>query len=314
MDKNKLLSYFFLISAMIIVSSSFPVGKMAIAILPVFLLSGLRYAVVMIFFLPGLFIYRSELKQLSRRDLLLLLLQAFFGVWVFNIFLFFGLKYLSSANSGILLGTVPAIVTILSAIFYKESMGIKQWIGVTLAMISVWLVQSSQSSFQSIYSYEGILGVIFVMLAAIGEAFFLFISKATSSRVNPIVSAMLISAFGFVLLTPLALWEGWQFEFRQLTSTDWLIVVYFGIGITFLGYILWFKGVSMIPVGKAAVFTAVMPISAVFLSIVFLEEELHFSHLLSLGLIVLAIRTCLSEGKQVKSKSNQLIDKIEYQS
>jgi drug/metabolite transporter (DMT)-like permease len=295
MKLNNITAYLYLSSAMIIVSSSFPVGKMAVSKIPVFILSGSRYAVAMILMIPVLIFSWAKFKSITTKDFALLAVQAFFGVWIFNIFLFWGLKLIPSANSGIILGSVPAIILILSKFFYKEVLGVKKIIAVILAFISIWILQDPSSVYFN-NSYDNWLGFGLVGIAALGEALFLFISKSTSSRVDPLVSASVISIFGLIMILPFSIWEYQFYSFTSMTDTDILIILYFGVIITFVGYVLWFKGTSLIPASESALFSAVMPISAVFLSSMILDEQLYTQHYISLFLIIIAIKTSITQN------------------
>jgi drug/metabolite transporter (DMT)-like permease len=295
MKLNNITAYLYLSSAMIIVSSSFPVGKMAVSKIPVFILSGSRYAVAMILMIPVLIFSWSKFKSITPKDFFLLAVQAFFGVWIFNIFLFWGLKLIPSANSGIILGSVPAIILILSKFFYKEVLGVKKIVAVILAFVSIWILQDPSSVYFN-NNYDNWLGFGLVGIAALGEALFLFISKSTSSRVDPLVSASVISIFGLIMILPFSIWEYQFYSFTSMTGTDILIILYFGIIITFVGYVLWFKGTSLIPASESALFSAVMPISAVFLSSVILDEQLYTQHYISLFLIIVAIKTSITKN------------------
>lgn len=274
---------------MIVVSSSFPVGKMAVHRIPVFILSGGRYAAAILLMIPLLIYSRKAFRSVSNRDIFLLILQAFFGVWVFNISLFWGLKYLPAANSGIILGAVPAMVLLLSRLFYKESLTARKLIGLILAFLAVWLVNSPDAAQTGDLSVDYWLGILFVLVAAIGEALFLFISKTTSTHVSPFISASLISIFGFLMILPLTVWESLTMDFGRLSMQDILLMLYFGVVVTFVGYLLWFRGVSAVPAGVSAYFTSVMPVSAVFLSGILLGESIQMIHYVSLVLIVSAI-------------------------
>ena len=287
---------------MIVVSSSFPVGKLAVNRIPVFILSGGRYASAIVLMAPLLVIFRKSFFQVKRRHFLLLILQAFFGVWIFNIFLFWGLKYIPSTNSGIILGTVPTMVVILSRIFYREPLTLRKVVGLVLAFTAVWLINQPGNTAAGTTGSNYWLGILFVMIAAIGEALFLFISKTTSTYVNPYVSASLITIFGFFMIIPLSIWEAQSVVLSQFDYRDVLLMVYFGLVVTFLGYVLWFRGVSAVPAGISAYFTSVMPISAVFLSGLILGETIRLIHYIALILIVSAILTCIYQPGNRESK------------
>jgi drug/metabolite transporter (DMT)-like permease len=83
---------------MAIVGSSVVVGKVAVARLPVFLLSGLRFAVASVILVTLVVLLERPLPRVTRRDLGVLLLQSFAGIFAFNVLLLYGLGYTSAAE------------------------------------------------------------------------------------------------------------------------------------------------------------------------------------------------------------------------
>ena len=62
-----------------------------------------------------------------------------------------------------------------------------------------------------------------------------------------------------------------------------------GAVFTVLAYWFWFQGVSRVSGATAGVFSAFMPVSAVSLSCIFLDETFGFSHGIGIGLVLTAI-------------------------
>ena len=94
---------------MAIVGSSIVVGKVAVARLPIFLLSGLRFAVASAI-LGALVVFLERPRACpARRDLAVLALQSFAGIFAFNVLLLEGLRFTSAAEGGIVTSTTPAV-------------------------------------------------------------------------------------------------------------------------------------------------------------------------------------------------------------
>ncbi len=64
------------------------------------------------------------------------------------------------------------------------------------------------------------------------------------------------------------------------------MIIYYGVVITAVAFILWFQGVTQVSGSTAAIFTGVAPISAVVLSYVILQEPFQWAHVWG-GLCVL---------------------------
>src|SRR2546427_94422 len=97
-----------LAAAMAIVGSSVVVGKLVVARVPVFLVGGLRLAFACAVLVPLLLLVERGRPRLGRRDLALLGLQAFTGIFLFTTLLLSGLRLTSAAAAGIVTSTTPA--------------------------------------------------------------------------------------------------------------------------------------------------------------------------------------------------------------
>src|SRR5713101_9794772 len=118
MSGKKLMAYLELSSAMIIVGSTVVVGKVITSSFPVFLASGLRFAISSIILLPILLKANNGFPAL-RRKVSILFLQSFAGNFLFSIFLLYGLRLTSAAESGIIIGTTSAVIGLISFLFLR---------------------------------------------------------------------------------------------------------------------------------------------------------------------------------------------------
>ena len=94
---------------------------------------------------------------------------------------------------------------------------------------------------------------------------------------------------GFIMSLPLALYEAWSFDFLHVGTLQWGSILYFGIVFTVVAYLLWFRGVAQVSGNTAGIFTAVMPVSALVLSCLLLDEPFKWSQALGCLLVVSAI-------------------------
>jgi drug/metabolite transporter (DMT)-like permease len=77
--------------------------------------------------------------------------------------------------------------------------------------------------------------------------------------------------------------------------------------VTGIAFILWFQGVSKVPASTAAVFTGVMPVSAVLFSYVILHQPFSWSHIWGGACVLIGLAFIVGESfaKPVNQLSNQ---------
>lgn len=289
MTKN-LKPYIELSLAMFIVGSSVVVGKLLVDNIPVFLISGLRFAISSLILLPILIKYEGlTFLTINKKDWLILGLQSFTGVFLFNILLLNGLKFTNAIESGIILGTTPAIIALISLFFLKEKMSLYKWIGIFLSVVGIIIINVFGSNLTFGDKGFSFWGNLLILGAVVCEALFTIFRKVSSNKVTPLLTATAVSIIGLILFLPFSIYDAMNFDFSTLTILDWLYILYFGLFVTVIAFLLWFQGVSKVSASTAGVFSSVMPVSAVILSSIILKEEITITNLLGITCILLAI-------------------------
>jgi drug/metabolite transporter (DMT)-like permease len=299
MDR-KLLAYVQLTLAMTIVGSSVVVGKIVIAGFPVFLASGLRFAIAS--FILVFLLYKTEggFAPLKRRDFFILFAQAFTGVFLFSIFLLYGLKHTSAISAGIITSTTPALIGAISFFILRERLSYDKFTGIGFVVAGIIFINMVGIASTGELDFESITGNLMVFGAVIGEALFTIFRKVLSKSVSALKTATLVSVFGFLMFLPFSLYEVKDFSFSGIPISEWGSIFYYGIVVTVIGFVLWFQGVEKVSGNTVAVFTGIMPISAIVLSCIILDEPILKPHIL--GVLFVLIGIYLSERNQNISK------------
>ncbi|WP_263600709.1 DMT family transporter [Bacillus norwichensis] len=133
--------------------------------------------------------------------------------------------------------------------------------------------------------------------AVIGEALFIIFGKSISKRVTPLTISTMVSIFGAILFLPLAIYIATSFPFTEASIKDWGMILYFGIVVTVIAFILMYQGIEKVPASTAGVLTGVLPISAVLLSSIILKENLLWIHIVGMALVLLAIYLISMDSK-----------------
>lgn len=295
-------AYLELTLAMAIVGSSVVVGKLLIASFPVFLGAGLRFAIASAVLLPMLIGRERGIPPITRKDWSFLFLQTLTGVFLFSIFLLYGLKWTTAAESGIISSTTPAVLGVISFLFLKERLTWNKVIGIAFTLLGIAAINLIGATASAERGVNPLLGNLLVFGAVVGEALFTIFRKVVSEKVTPLASATVMSVLGLVMFLPFALYEASAFDFSRTTFADWSPVIYYGIVVTVVAFILWFRGVSKVPASIAAVFTGVWPVSAVLLSYVVLQEQFAVSHLLGIICVLLGIGFISRETLESRAK------------
>ncbi|MCC6345913.1 MAG: DMT family transporter, partial [Nitrospirales bacterium] len=183
MSSRTLRAYLELTLAMVIVGSSIVAGKIVIGSFPVFLASGLRFALASALLVPLLYLREKGFPRPARQDLCILFLQSFAGAFLFNVFLLYGLRFTSATESGIITATTPAVIGILSWFFLKERPAWDKCAGIVLSGLGILAVSMGSTLSSSGSGPNPLLGNTLVFGAVVGEALFTVLGKAELQKV-----------------------------------------------------------------------------------------------------------------------------------
>lgn len=288
--KDRLVSYAALAGAMLLAGSSVVAGKLLIKSFPVFLSSGISLLIALIFLVPVcIFKYGFKFK-LSLKTALPLCLQAFTGTFLFRTLLFFGIDKTSATTGGLITSSAPVMVALLALLFLKEKLRLNKVIGIALTVAGI-VISNIMGSTQN--GTDTILGNVLVLLAVLGEASFSVISKFSDNSLSPLQKTTVVSFFALLFFIPFSIYDLMHFDVMKANYEVWIYLVYYGLFVTVLAFILWFRGIANTPASTSAVFSGFMPISSIILSLTVLNEKVTIFHLISLLLIMLGLITTL---------------------
>lgn len=273
--------------AMAIVGSSIAVGKIISAEMPVFLASFLRFAVASLFILPLNHVMAGRLQLPTRRESMLLGMQALFGVFLFSVCLIMGLKRTSAVNAGVILGMLPAVTALLSVLILRERLNLRYLIGIGFSVFGAVLLESRSGQLSGLDA--GVIGMLLILGAVACEALFGVIGKLSGVTLPAITITTWITLIGVALFAPFAAFEAWHFDFGAVSLKTWLLLLYYAVVVTVIGFSLFYLGLSKVSAAAAGVHMAWAPLSAMLIAVVFLGEPFGLPDLLSAASVLAAV-------------------------
>ncbi len=223
----------------------------------------------------------QTVRRLSPRHWILLSFQALFGVFLFRLFLLYGLSRTSAAEAGILTGATPAVTALLAVLLLKEAINRAAMLGILCTVSGILLIQGllapgSGSSF----SLSHFVGNVLVLCAAVSESLFAILSRSAVVATNdnsvplpPIVQTTLVSAMALMLCLIPSLVEAPFSALSAIGWSEWLTLVWYGPFVTALAFIFWYAGISRCHASTAASLSGMMPFTALLLSVIVLGEH-----------------------------------------
>jgi drug/metabolite transporter (DMT)-like permease len=283
---------------MIVFGSATPVSKLVADAMPIFVGASLRVLLGALVLAPFAWSARYAIGKLDKRDWVLVLLIALFGMFGFTVFLLLGMKLVSGVAGSIVMATTPAVTAAAAVLIFGEGATWRKIGAVLLAVAGVVLLHATGggpgTGSQDVPAWAGwlggivsatILGSILVFAAVCCEATYTLVGRKVSQDSDPRLVAFLGAGLSLPLFLPLAIWQWQDFDTSAVGWPGWAALVWYGAGTLALGTLLWYNGVSKTKGSIAAGFMGLMPVSALVLSYILLDEPFRLLHLAGFAVV-----------------------------
>jgi len=254
----------------------------------------LRFVIASFFLLLFVCQVEGKLPLPKKRQLFGVFLLGMTGVFSYNVFFFKGLKIIGAGRASVIIATNPVFITILSAYFFKERLDLIKIIGIAFSVSGAIIVVSKGNLNEIVNGSIG-QGEIFIFCCVLSWVAYSLIGKAVMTNLSPLVSVFYSSMIGAVFLFFPAYFEGVVHDFSQYPIKDWLSIFYLGFFGTVVGFVWYYEGIKQIGPMRASLFINFVPISAVLLAFVILNEPITLS--LFMGTILVCAGVYLTTKK-----------------
>jgi drug/metabolite transporter (DMT)-like permease len=193
------------------------------------------------------------------------------------------------------------VVGLLAFLVLREQAAWTTVAGIVLCSLGILAINLANTGGRAFAQPRIALGSLLLFLAVLGDAQYTICRKILSSRVSPLANAALISILCFAMFLPLIISDLKKVQLRSIPVGSWLILVYYGTVVPSLSFVLWFSGVGKVRASIAGIFSSLLPIFTLVLSLLILHEQLVWVQLLGMGIIICGIILSVRSGKRHES-------------
>ncbi|MFH2104843.1 MAG: EamA family transporter, partial [Parcubacteria group bacterium] len=195
-------------------------------------------------------------------------------------------KYSNAPVASILINSNPLFIALLAPVLIKEKNRILNYIGAVIAFAGVILVMTEGGQLSKFLSSQYLLGYIL----AITSAFFIGLSTIYFKKYLQLYGSWAITFYVFLVgtisLTIINVFFGNLGQLLNISSLSWLWLILFGIICTAFPFVAFNYGVEKIGPTKAGIFKLLIPVFAVVLAVVLLNEPLTWYILVGGGVTI----------------------------
>ncbi|PIE69394.1 MAG: EamA family transporter [Deltaproteobacteria bacterium] len=191
----------------------------------------------------------------------------------------FALNATSSAQAGMISAILPLMVMVGAYVVLHETNTLITWAGCLLSLGGViWLTLESVPTRAA---PNPLLGNLLEVAAMGFAAGYMLLMRRLSGRYSPFVLTGMQCMAGSLFFLP----GGLSAVTWQAPVESYVLLVYLGTLVTLGAFGLYNWGISRVPAGRASVFVNLVPVIAVCLGVVVMDETLNTAQMLACALV-----------------------------
>jgi len=235
-------------------------------------------------FMPaGVILLACDFRKLplfSKNDFLLSFVLSLIGVTAGFSCFHISLRYINASTGAVIFSINPIITALAAAAILHEALHGRIVYGIVLGFAGVYLV-SFGFSLPVITSVKGP-----VLMAVSSLCFGIYISaaKLLVKKHGPVITNGVIFVTGSLFLIPFI--QSWSLPHEPLQLA---VIAYLILFATTLAYVLYFYGLSRVPLAAGNSLFYLKPVIAAILSVLLLHEQLNAHFYLGLALITFSL-------------------------
>jgi drug/metabolite transporter (DMT)-like permease len=243
--------------------------------------SFMRFALASVILLAVVYRMEHRLTKPRPADILPLILMGMTGVFAYNVCFFKGLQVITAGRAALIVANNPVFIALLSALLFKERLTLYRIAGIMLSVTGAMVVISKGNLVEALSGGVG-AGELWILGCVASWVSYSLIGKTTVVHISPLVSVCYSSITGTAALTVPAFCEGLPQMIGNFGPGEWGGLIYLSLFGTVVALTWYIDGIKRIGPTKASIFINFVPVSAVFLSFLILNEPLTSSLLVGL--------------------------------
>ena len=297
------LVYLKLILATVIWGGTFVAGRIAVQDMGVFSIAFLRFAIATLL-LFGISTHRGQsIPKLTPQEWIGIVFLGLTGILAYNAFFLGGLKLLPASRASLIVALNPIAIALSSAFIFRESLSKPKLFGILISLIGVSIILSKGNPIDLIKTGIG-TGDLLLFGCVASWVSYTLIGKQVLKTVSNLTATTYSCLIGCVALLPIALQEGLLSDMPKLSLNAILSTAYMGILGTVVAFLWYSEGIRKLGTSRTAIFTNLVPTTAVLMGVIGLGEPFTMSIALGGALVIGGVVcTNLSSPNPIKSES-----------
>lgn len=246
-----------------------------------------RYLVATIMLVAILLLRERSLPRPSSRQWIGVVLLGLTGVVAYNLCFIYGLETVQASRGSLILSLNPAATMIGAALFLHEPMTLTKTSGIGLAFLGVAVELSGGNPLALLRGGAG-AGEIALFGCAISWSAYTLIARRITVNVSPLAITTYAACVGTVMLAIVSFARG-ELVVPKASFAAWTSLVYMGSFGTAVAFVWFLEGVQRLGPARAAVFINLVPVAAIALGALLLDERITVPMIVGAAMVIAGV-------------------------
>lgn len=212
--------------------------------------------------------FRSA-RTIPARDWLAILALGAIGHFVYQLGFMGGLALTTVANSSLIIGCSPVVVTALAVAAGQERVSRRYWLGAALSLAGVYLVVGAGAG----VSRDSLVGDLVTLGAVCCWAVYVIWSRTLMQRHSPLAVTGYTMTAGTLMYLPFGYPSLAALDWGQVSAVAWTALVASAVFALFVAYFIWHTSIQRVGNVRTAMYSNLTPILALTTAVVFLGDH-----------------------------------------
>ena len=260
-------------------------GRIAPGVIEPHLLASLRWLIAALLFGLGYWGQIWQQRQQILQDWRHYLVLGALGMWICGAWVYIGAKTTLAVNISLIYSVSPVVVVSVSALWLKEKVSRRQWLGVLLALAGVLHVVL-KGQWLHLGAVQWVIGDLWVAAAASAWAAYSIFLKRWHSPLDASARLAVIALAGVVVMLPFVAVEAWHNPLPLLTAKGMGLALAAALFPGYGAYLAFSVMQRELGAARASIVLYLGPIYAAVVAWLVLNEPLGLYHLVGAALIL----------------------------
>jgi drug/metabolite transporter (DMT)-like permease len=230
---------------------------------------------------------RRESLLPPRDAWLTLAIMGFVGIFLHQMVQAHALTLTTAVRTGWLIGVTPIWSAVLAAVFLGERFDRLKVVGLFIGLAGALLVITRGELSAGVLALPSTRGDLLILASTWTWAIYTILGRDTLKRLGSARATAAAMFAGWAMMIPFFVAAGGWHEYRELSSTSIVAILFLGIGCSGLGYWFWYAALERIDASQVASFLYLEPLVTLLSAVALLGETVAVSTIVG-GLLVLA--------------------------